>query len=56
MNKAEVELRQLKDAKAGRRLDVNGKPVFTNSRGIPYNYKPTFLLKTLIIIDKIINK
>lgn len=56
MIKAETELRQLKNARAERRLDVNGNPVLMNSRGIPYNYRPTLLLKVLIIIDKVINK
>ncbi len=54
--KAEIELRQFNDAKIGNRLDIDGKPVLINSRGIPYNYKSTFLLKILIALDKFLFK
>ncbi len=52
MSKAEAELRQLNDAKAGHRLDSNGDPVLTNSRGIPYNYKSNLMMKILDALDK----
>lgn len=53
---AEVEFRQFKEAKEDGRLDTDGKPVFVSRRGIPYNYKPSLLLKILKALDNFMFK
>jgi len=52
MLKAEIELRKLKEAKEEGRVDADGSSLIVSRRGIPYNCKPTFLMKILTALDK----
>lgn len=45
MHNAETVFRQVKEAEDEGRLDNNGHALLVNECGIPYEYKPTFLMK-----------
>lgn len=56
MIKTEREFRKYREAVEDKRLDVEGKPVFVNKRGIPYNYRYTLMLRLITILYKIMFK
>lgn len=52
MLKAEIKMRQIKEAKEKGRVDAEGNTLIVNERGIPHVCKPTFLVKILDALDK----
>lgn len=45
MHKAEAVFRQVKEAENEGRLDYDGHALLVNKVGVPYEYKPTFMMK-----------
>lgn len=52
MLKAEIKLRQIKEAKEEGRVDAEGNSLIVSERGIPYVCKLTLLMKILDALDK----
>ena len=53
MLKAEIKMRQFKEAKEEGRVDADGNPLGISERGIPYNIgKQTMMMKILDALDK----
>jgi len=53
MLKAEIQFRQIKDAKREGRVDAEGNLLVVNERGVPHNCKPTFLMKIFAALDNL---